>query len=69
MYKRLRKLEHKRVPGIERNVHLAAQHEALLCMVLVDAVDDGGAAKGIKSINGAPRVVYEEITNMSFQSG
>jgi hypothetical protein len=39
-----------------------------LCIVLVEAVDDGGAAKGIESINGSPRIVHEEITNMSFQS-
>ena len=43
-------LEDERVPGIKRNIYLAAQTEILLRIALVHAVDEGRAAKGVANI-------------------
>ena len=69
MYQRFGKLENKRVSRIQRNIHLAAQREVPLRIVLVDAIDDGGAPKRIERINGSPRIGREQIANVSFPPG
>ena len=50
MYGRLGKLEDQRVSGIQRDVHLRAQNEILLCIVLRDPVNGGSATKGVAGI-------------------
>ena len=69
MHQRLGEFEDQRVSGIKGYIHLTAEDEILLCVVLRDTIDDGGAAKGIARIKRSPDAVVKRMADVSFNSG
>ena len=69
MYEGLGKLEDQGVLWIQRDVHLGAQNEILLCIVLRDPVNGCSATKGVAGIKRGPNVVGQRVAEMSFDGG
>ena len=69
VHQRLGKFEEQRVSRINRHIHLTAQDEILLYILLIDTVDERGGAKGVAGIQRGPQVVIERIADVSFKSG
>src|SRR5215472_9929764 len=57
MHKGLAKFEQQRISRIQRNIHLTAQDEILLSIILIDAVDERGAPPGVARIKRSPEAV------------
>src|SRR5262245_41155614 len=69
MYHCLAEFEEQRVSLIDGHIHLTAQDHVLLCIILINAVDERGAPKGIARVQGNPEAIVERIADVSFQSG
>jgi hypothetical protein len=50
--------------GIQKDVHLGAQNEILLSIVLRDRISGSSATKGVVRIERSPNVVGERIAEM-----
>src|ERR1700739_4248485 len=66
--KRLGEFEDQRISGINGNIDLSAQYEILLCIVLIDIVDQRCAAKGVASIERRPEAIIKGIADVPFNS-
>jgi hypothetical protein len=68
MHQRLGEFEDQRISGINGNIDLSAQYEILLCIVLIDTVDQRFAAKGVASIERRPEAIIKGIADVPFNS-
>src|ERR1700739_4893186 len=57
VHQRLGEFKDQRISGINGNIDLSAQYEILLCIVLIDTVDQCCAAKGEARIERAPEAL------------
>src|SRR5215469_15101597 len=69
MQQRLGEFQYQRISRIKRDVHLTAQDEILLRIVLTHAINESGAAERVARIKSHPKVIVERIADVSFQSG
>ena len=68
VHQRLGEFEDQRISGINGNIDLSAQYEILLCIVLIDTVDQRCAAKGVASIERRPEAIIKRIADVPFNS-
>src|ERR1700758_510728 len=68
VHQRLGAFEDQRISGINGNIDLSAQYEILLCIVLIDTVDQRCAAKGVASIERRPEAIIKGIADVPFNS-
>src|SRR5579863_8546791 len=68
VHQRLGEFEDQRISRINENIDLSAQYEILLCIVLIDTVDQRPAEKGVASIERRPEAIINGIADVPFNS-